>query len=45
MFNAMLANSRAAEDEGYRSDVAVKGLDCAIGECFGPRNRYRYTAD
>ncbi len=37
MLDAILADSRAAENEGYRSDVAVKGLDCAIGECFGPR--------
>ncbi len=43
--DAILADSRAAEDEEYRSDSAVKGLDCAIGECFGPKNKYRYIAD
>lgn len=34
MFNAMLPDLRAVENEKYRSDVVVKGLDCAIRECF-----------
>ncbi len=37
MLDAMLADSRAAEVEEYGSDVVVKGLDRAIGECFGPK--------
>ncbi len=45
MLDAMLADSRAVEDEEYGSDVAVKGLDRAIGECFDPRKKYRYIAD
>ena len=45
MLDAMLADSRAAEDEEYGSDVAVEGFDHAIGECFGPRKKYRYIAD
>ena len=34
VLDAMLVDSRAAEDEEYRFDVAVKSLDPAIGECF-----------
>ncbi len=45
MLDAMLADSRAVEDGEYGSDVAVKGLDRAIGECFGPRKKYRYIGD
>ncbi len=45
MLDAMLADSRAAADEEYGSDVAMKGLDRAIGECFGPRMKHRYIAD
>ena len=45
MLDAMLADSRAEEDKEYGSDVAVKGLDRAIGEYFGPRKKYRYIAD
>ncbi len=45
MLDAMLADSRAEEDEEYEFDVAVKGLDPAIGECFGPRMKYRYIAN
>ncbi len=30
--DSMLADSRAAEDEEYGSDVAVKSLNRAIGE-------------
>lgn len=41
----MLADSRAAEDKEYGSDVEVKGLDRAIGECFGPKEEYGYIAD
>ncbi len=37
MLDAMLADSRAAEDEEYGSDVAVKGFDRTIGEWFGPK--------
>ncbi len=45
MLDAMIADSRAVEDEEYGSDVAVKGLDRAIGECFSPRKKYGYIAD
>ena len=45
VFDAMLANSRAVEDWEYGSDTAVKGLDYAIGEYFGPKKEYRYIAD
>ncbi len=45
VLDAMLADSRAAEDEEYGSDMAVKDLDHAIGECFGPKKKYRYIAD
>ncbi len=45
MLDAILADSREVEYEEYGSDVAVKGLDRAIGECFGPRMKYRYIAD
>ncbi len=43
--DAILADLRAEEDEKYRSDVAVKGLDRAIGECFGLKKKYRYISD
>ncbi len=45
MLDAILADSTAAEDEEYGSDVAVKSLDRVIGKCFGPRKEYRYIAD
>ncbi len=45
MLDARLADLRAAEDEEYGSDMAVKSLGRAIGECFGPRMNYRYIAD
>ncbi len=45
MLDAMLADSRAAEEEEYGSDVAVKDFDCAIGECFGLKKQYGYIAD
>ncbi len=37
MLDAMLSDSRAAEEEEYGSDVTVKGFDRAIGEWFGPK--------
>ncbi len=45
MLDAMLADSRAVENEEYGSDVAVKGLDSAIGEYFGLKKKYRYISD
>ncbi len=45
MLDAMLADSRAVEDEEYESDVVVKGLDCAMREYFGPKKKYEYIAD
>ncbi len=45
MLDAMLADSRAEEDEEYRFDMAVKSFDRAIGECFGPKKEYGYIAD
>ncbi len=45
VLDAILADSRAAGDEEYGSDVAVKGLDRSIGECFGSKKKYRYITD
>ena len=45
VLDAILADLRAEEDEEYGSDVAVKGLDRAIRECFGLKKKYRYFSD
>ena len=45
VLDAILVDSRAAEDEGYGSDVVVKDLDRTIGECFGPNKKCGYIAD
>ncbi len=45
VLDAMLTDSRAEVNEEYGSDVAAKGLDRAIKECFGPKKKYRYIAD
>ncbi len=45
MLDAILADLRAVEDEEYGFDLAMKGLDYAIKECFGPRKTYGYIAD
>ncbi len=45
VLDPMVADLRAEEDEEYGSDLAVKGLDRAIGKCFGPKKKYRYIAD
>ncbi len=45
VLDAMLADLGTEEDWEYGSDMAVKGLDRAIGECFGPKKKYRYIAD
>ncbi len=40
VLDAMLADSRAIEHKEYGSDVVVKGLNRAIGECFGLKKEY-----
>ena len=45
VLDAMLADLRIEEDEEYGSDMAVKDLDRAIREWFGPKKKYRYIAD
>ncbi len=37
MLDVILADSRVVKNEEYGSDIAVKGLDRAIRECFGPK--------
>lgn len=41
----MLANLRAAKDEKYKSNIIVKGLNCAIEKCFSLKKKYEYIAD
>ena len=43
--DATLTNLKIVEDEEFGLNMAVKELDCAIGECFCLQEEYGYIAN